>query len=127
MSTGPDENAQLLAAAEAIASRRQVDWQRLHQECDTATVRNLQTIEKLLPLFATAAAQWPPAAGKGELLIGHRDDGDLPQPHSDPPSTIAQAAMALPPPKKPVSLFPFLAACAALILLGLAILSLRPR
>ena len=59
MSTGPDEDPKLLAAAEAIASRHRVDWQRLRQECDGPTVSSLQAIEQLLTCFATTAAHWP--------------------------------------------------------------------
>ncbi len=59
MSTERHENPRLLAAAEALASRQAVDWERLREECGEAAVGGLRAIEKLLGRASGADPAWP--------------------------------------------------------------------
>ena len=54
-----EDDPRLLAAAEAVASRKSVDWLRLRRECGDKAVDGLQAIEKLLNQFATHEPRWP--------------------------------------------------------------------
>ena len=124
MSTGPDEDEKLLAAAEAIASRQRVDWQRLRQECDGPAIEGLQAIEKLLPFFATAAAQLP-LQRSGSVLPGeHRHEMAKPQAVPVPSPDVQPAVEEIMPAQKPDRVLPLFAAgvvlMAVLILLGVA-------